>query len=27
MRRMRQSLLFGEFAEFHRRVRSKTQVP
>ena len=26
MRRMRQSLLFGEFAEFHRRMRSKTQV-
>jgi queuine tRNA-ribosyltransferase len=26
MRRMRQSLLFGEFAEFHRRIRSKTQV-
>jgi queuine tRNA-ribosyltransferase len=26
MRRMRQSLLFGEFAEFHCKVRSKTQV-
>ncbi len=26
MRRIRQSLLFGEFAEFHSRMRSKSQV-